>query len=445
MLTSCSSLLAQEDTTKIAVLMQAAHQRGVFNGSVLVGNGTHIVYEGSFGYADSSRSLTLSSSNTFYVGSIAKEFNGVGILLLNQRGELKLTDKISQYLTGYPAWADSIEIGHLLNYTSGLPDVPDGSENAVQQTLSQLKALAFEPGNVYLYSYANVFLQKKIIEKISGVAYNSFLSSQILLPCHVTEGPDTTNHKPAMPFTNNFKPVEFDASANANALFTAKDLYNWMECLASGKVLNETSIRQLGQSFGSGESSLGNAKFAGDALITHQHQGSGYNYEALIFNDTNENSTIVLLTNDQNFKLYQLKDAVLAILHGQPYTVPKKSIYLDIREGLAADFQEGLAEYFRLRRDGKDVYDFAAEPMDLISTGKYLSRRNKFDDALAIFELSTTFHLNAPDLSYAYELIADTWLKKGNRPLAMHYCQRAIETDPNNKNARGMLNSLDSK
>ena len=86
-----------------------------------------------------------------------------------------------------------------------MPDVPDGSENAVQQTLSQLKALAFEPGKTYLYSYANVFLQKKIIEKITGVPYNSFLSSQILLPCHVTEGSDAANHKAAMPFTKGNK------------------------------------------------------------------------------------------------------------------------------------------------------------------------------------------------------------------------------------------------
>jgi hypothetical protein len=164
-----NSFRPSQDTTKIAALMQAAHQRGIFNGNVLVADGTHIVYERSFGHADSSRAAALSSSNTFYVGSIAKEFKGVGILLLNQRGKLKLTDKISQYLSGYPAWADSIEIRHLLNYTSGLQDVPDGSENAVQQTLSQLKALAFEPGKTYLYSYANVFLQKKIIEKITGV------------------------------------------------------------------------------------------------------------------------------------------------------------------------------------------------------------------------------------------------------------------------------------
>jgi CubicO group peptidase (beta-lactamase class C family) len=423
--------------------MEAAYGRGVFNGNVLVRHGADIAYEGSFGYADSSRSVPLSSTNSFYIGSIAKEFNGTGILLLCQQGKIKLTDKVSQYLPGYPAWAETIEIRYLLSYTSGLPDVPDGSEDAMRQALMHVTKLAFEPGKAYLYSYANVFLQQRIIEKISSVSYERFMFSQILGPCGATEGSDAASHNTALPFTNSLKPVEFDVSANRSAVFTAKDLYNWTACLASGKVLNDSSVRELGQSFGSGESSLGTAKFDGAKLLTHEHQGSGYNNEALIFSDAREKATIVLLTNTQNFKLYDLKDAILAILHGQAYTIPKKSIYLDIREGLAADFKEGLAEYLRLRRDHKDEYDFAAEPMDLISTGKYLMRRNQFDEALAILELSTTFPLPPSDLSYAYELIAQTWFKRGNKPLAIFYYQKAIGTDSNNKNARGMLDSLD--
>jgi CubicO group peptidase (beta-lactamase class C family) len=442
LLLSTSFLLAQENPQKIAALIEAAHGRGVFNGNVLVRHGTDIVYEGSFGYADASRSAPLSSSNSFYIGSIAKEFNGTGILLLCQQGKIKLTDKVSQYLAGYPAWAETIEIRHLLNYTSGLPDVPDSSGDAMRQAISHVTKLAFEPGKAYLYSYANVFLQQRIIEKITGVSYKAFMFSRILGPCGATEGSDAASHRTAMPFTNSFKPVEFDASANRSAAFTARDLYNWTACLASGKVLDAMSVRELGQSFGSGESSLGTAKFDGAKLVTHEHQGSGYNNEALIFSDTAERTTIVLLTNNQNFKLYDLKDAILAILHGKAYTVPKKSIYLDIREGLAADFKQGLAEYFRLRRDDKDEYDLAAEPMDLISTGKYLLRRNKFEEALAVFELSTTFALGPPDLSYAYEMIAQTWFKQGNKPLAVFYYQKAIGTNPENKNARGMLDSL---
>jgi hypothetical protein len=121
------------------------------------------------------------------------------------------------------------------------------------------------------------------------------------------------------------------------------------------------------------------------------HQGFGFNSEALLFSSADDNTDIELLTNNQNFKLYELKDAILAILHGQSYVVPKKSIYLEIREGIAANFQHGITNYLRLRESGRGTYDFAAEPFDLINTSKYLMRRNKFDDALAVFEISTTF------------------------------------------------------
>lgn len=150
----------------------------------------------------------------------------------------------------------------------------------------------------------------------------------------------------------------------------------------------------------------------------------------------------MLLTNNQNFKLFQLKDAIVAILHGQPYTVPKKSIYLDIREGLAVNFSQGMDAYLELRTTGKNIYDFPSEPIDLISTGKYLLRRSKFDDAIAMFEMSITFPLQPGDRSYAYELIADTWLKKGDNAMTAFYYEKALEANPGNKNARGKLDGL---
>jgi tetratricopeptide (TPR) repeat protein len=198
----------------------------------------------------------------------------------------------------------------------------------------------------------------------------------------------------------------------------------------------------LAANFAGGESNLGSATVENGRLSQHQHQGSGYNYEALTFSNDEDPAIIVLLTNNQNFKLFQLKDAIFAILHGQPYGVPKKSIYLDIREGLASDFNQGMQNYLQLRQSGKDIYDFSSEPLDQINAGKYLMRRQKFDDAIAMFELSTTFPLAPPDRSYAYELIADCWLKKGNPAITTFYYERAIETDPTNKNARGKLDGL---
>jgi tetratricopeptide (TPR) repeat protein len=125
--------------------------------------------------------------------------------------------------------------------------------------------------------------------------------------------------------------------------------------------------------------------------------------------------------------------------------VPKKSIYLDIRQGLDANFEEGMAEYLAKREAGKNIYDFASEPFDLINAGKYLMRRRKFDDAITIFHLSTTFALKAADLSYAYELIADCYTQKVSKVMAVFYFRKAVETDPANKSVKGKLAGLSQK
>jgi Tfp pilus assembly protein PilF len=98
--------------------------------------------------------------------------------------------------------------------------------------------------------------------------------------------------------------------------------------------------------------------------------------------------------------------------------------------------------YLKLRSTGKDVYDFPSEPLDLINTGKYLMRRDKFDDAIAMFEMSLTFPLQPGDRSHAYELIADSWLKKGDKAMTTFYYEKALEADSGNKNAQGKLDGL---
>ena len=437
-----------EPAKAIDSLMQAAYSIGVFNGNVLVAQKGKVIYEQSFGYADATRSKPLTADFVFYLGSITKEFNGAGIMLLEQQRKLQLSDKVSRYLAGYPAWTDSIEVGQLLNYTSGLPDVPGDTDAAIQDSLLKLEKLAYRPGTAYLYSYANVFLQRKIIEKVTGISYAAFVNQRLFQPCHMGDVAVRSGEAGAQiaePFTNGFKPVPMNAPEGAGNFLTARDLYRWSACLSSGNLLSGISVERLGTAFGSGESSLGSAQFAGGKLRVHQHQGSGFNNEALLFSSADDDTDIELLTNNQNFKVYQLKDAILAILNGQPYVVPKKSIYLDIREGLAADFPEGIANYRRLRETGKETYDFAAEPFDLINTGRYLMRRDKFDDAITIFELSTTFPLSSADRSFAYSLIGEAWSKKGGASMAKLYYEKAVETDPQNKNARGMLDKLNGK
>ncbi len=424
--------------------MKAANRIGVFNGNMLVVEKGNVIYRSSLGYADSSRTRQLTSETRFDIGSISKEFNAVGIMLLKERGKLKLDDSISKYLGWLPKWAENVKIKHLLQYTSGLPVTKAITDDEYKNNITKLGKLEFSPGTAYVYDNANVYLQKRIIEGITGKSYKEFVENNILKPCKmINAAVDTPGSSPIMAkaFDNNYVESKYIDESSGWVRLTMDDLYKWSTCLHSYNIIHDSSFRELAESFGDGESSLGHTQFENGKLTVHQHQGSNYNFEALLSSNLSDGVTVILLTNNQNFKVNELRDAISAILKDRPYIVPKKSIYLDIREKVLNNFEDGMASYNQLRTLSA-TYDLANEFEDLVRTGKYLQRRGRFDDAIRLFQLAALFDIKNDDLSYCFELIAETYLKKGGRQMAIIYYRKAVEKDSANKNAKGRLDEI---
>lgn len=444
-LTSLDAPAQDRFDKRIDSLMQAAHRLGIFNGNVLVVHQGTVRYRNSLGYADGGRSQKLTPDKLFDIGSIAKEFNGVGLLLLQQQGKLSLTDRLSQYLTSMPPWADSIQLGYLIDYTSGLPVSGATSDQQLLSELNSLSALAFKPGEAYAYSYANVYLQRRVIEIVSGQAYNAFVADQLLKPMqmhHTVMDLPVTAPAMARAFDSNFIESPYAQQISGWPRLPIDDLYSWLVKLDRYELLTKASLQALAKGFGGNESSLGHARFEDDQLVWHQHHGSNYNYETLMTHDVANDIVVVLMTNSQQFKVNALTGSIIALLKGEPYTVPKRSLYLHLRERVLADFDQGVAFYRAVREHQRDRYDLSFEIGDLVSTGKYLMRRQRLDDAIRLFELSTTLGGKPSDLSYAYQLIADCQAKKGSTQLAILYYQKAIEQDPTNETAKGYLAKL---
>ena len=100
-------------------------------------------------------------------------------------------------------------------------------------------------------------------------------------------------------------------------------------------------------------------------------------------------------------------------------------------------------DYYRdLKANHQDIYDFSFEIGDLISTGKYLQRCNKFDDAIKAFQTAVALNAKQVDIEYGYELIGECYLKKGDKASAKSNYQQALTLDPNNKNAARMLQQI---
>lgn len=440
------ALGAPSKVERIDALIAGAHARGVFNGVVLVAQRGTPIYQHAIGFDSATRKQQLSLVSRFPIGSIAKEFNAVGIMFLVETGKLDLDAPISQLLPELPAWAQQIRLIDLLRYTSGLPRMHEATDEQFFLKLQEIKTLAFTPGQGYIYSNANVFLQQKVIERVSGTSYVNFLRSTLLARSGSQFAtPDGTALAPSMvgSFDNDGKDTTFSQGGETLYL-TAHDLYLWVSALHAGKIISLGALRRLADRYdANSESSLGTAEIDTQGVSLHRHDGSGNNYEAVASYLGSSDTTILLLSNNQNFKLGELSAAIAAILDEQPYQIPKKSIYLDIRGKLERQFEDGLAFYRDLKWNKSENYDFTAETGDLVRTANYLMRRERFIDAISILHLSLAVGgSNKQEQSAIYELLAACHSSIKQHAMASLYLNRSLALDPANKRASQALARL---
>lgn len=147
-----------------------------------------LTHEGAEGVANLETGARLSPRDLFDVGSVSKSFTAAVILDLEARGALALSDHVSDYVLGLPAWGQRVTIADLLYMRSGVPDFrvdtpgdggwPDdrlhGSDlspmapvslELILDTIRTLDTLEFEPGARYTYSNTNYMLLRAVAER----------------------------------------------------------------------------------------------------------------------------------------------------------------------------------------------------------------------------------------------------------------------------------------
>ncbi|PRB02049.1 serine hydrolase [Chryseobacterium sp. MYb7] len=317
---------------KIDSLMKMVYQAGAFNGNVLVAKNNKPIYNASFGVTDASKAKELTTHYRFNIGSITKEFSAVALLQLQEQGKLKLDDHVSQYIPELPKWADQVTLKNLLQYTSGIPNVnwkKIKNDKDLFEGLQLIDSLDFKPGTNYDYNNNNLFLRQFIVERLTGMNFKIYVEKFIFKPCKMNSSVMTNfeNEKNiAKGFNNDLVADKEDLSITGGTYLTTQDLLKWSNCLHSNKIINENSVFELGQQFNLPEtqSALGEAKFKNKKLIEHIHDGRAGSYEALLVSNLNEKFTIILLGNNYNGKLFEISEAIKAILKNEEYSFPKK-------------------------------------------------------------------------------------------------------------------------
>jgi CubicO group peptidase (beta-lactamase class C family) len=312
---------SQDKKDQINRLMRAAHQRGTFNGNVLVMQGGKEIYEGSFGPVEANSKVQLTREYRFNIGSIAKEFNAVAIMMLKEQHKLSLDDALSKHVTDLPAWADKIKIRHLLQYTSGIPNSKWKETKGDEDNLNNLRKvmeLNYEPGTKYTYNNNDVFMQRLIVARITGMSFNDFVMKKMLKPLgikHAIMDPTPSDPMIAQAYNNEGIVDDMTPPISGWTNLNLDDFYRWSEALNTFKLISPASTAELIVPFSDGnQTGLGKGTMKGNKMLSHIHDGTAANYQALLISEQEKGLTIILQTNNKQNNLGSLSDAILRIM-----------------------------------------------------------------------------------------------------------------------------------
>jgi CubicO group peptidase (beta-lactamase class C family) len=127
----------------------------------------------------------------FLVASITKPIVAMAALILIERGQMALSDKVIEYIPEFGKnGKNGIRIRHLVTHTSGLPDMlPNNVELREQEApLSAFVAgtceceLDFAPGKGVKYQSMGLAILGEIVQRVSGMTCAEFVSQEIFEP-----------------------------------------------------------------------------------------------------------------------------------------------------------------------------------------------------------------------------------------------------------------------
>ncbi|MGM0442763.1 MAG: serine hydrolase domain-containing protein [Fibrobacterota bacterium] len=228
------------------------------------------------GLADTGRKEKITETNYFRIGSTTKTITATAVLLLYQEGLISLDSTVSSFFPDLlPEAGDNITIRMLLNHSSGLHDYINAPYKestfdteliaTPQRTwpprelvrIAQNKGLAHTPGESFLYANTNYVILGMLIEKISGMSYEKYISDNILSPLgmHATIAESDSFASPLLThgyFEKNGDSILFDyTDQSASAVWAAgslvstpEDLLIWIEALAEGTLLEDWVFKE---------------------------------------------------------------------------------------------------------------------------------------------------------------------------------------------------------
>jgi CubicO group peptidase (beta-lactamase class C family) len=340
---------------RIDEFIKNLHKTRGFNGNILVAKHGKIIYENAIGWADYLHRDSLKINSQFELASVTKTMTSTAILLLMERGKLKLDQNVKDFFPDFPY--DGVTIRLLLTHRSGMMNYVyftddlyrklhlnqrKGITNAEEMALiAKYKPARFNKPDVrFLYNNSNFMVLGSIIEKASGMPYAQFMKENVFIPAGMTHtavyskavydkipvdvvGHDRGQWKYSV--AQNF----LDGPVGDKGIYsTVGDLFIFDRALRAGRLLKKATmdsayVPRNPMLHGHFSYGYGWRIFEAPGQQVIYHTGWWHGFRHIYLRDMKNDIVIVLLTNLSNGSLLKLDD--LFKITGMP--VVRKSAY----------------------------------------------------------------------------------------------------------------------
>ena len=461
--------VAQANAATLDQLVRAYAERRDFSGVVLVARDGRPVYQAAFGIAQPAWKVPVSADTVFRIGSLSKPLTATLIMRLAELGHIDLDGTVADYLSAEYAGtaAGRITVRQLLAHTSGLADVaprytdPFWIEDARRHyTPKEFAskwipgALASEPG-VWRYNNNGYYLLGLIVEAATGKSYAENMKQHIFAPAGMKDSgifdgrtilPKLAQGTVLVDDGTRELPPYIDPSVSysaAGVYSTAPDLARFDSALAGGRLLNQTSQREMfadrGKRYGYGWGVEDWSVHTGTPLPVVLHTGSIPGYQSMLVRSLSDRVTIIILDNAwQGATVVAMARDIADLVHGKPVALPRRSLQAALTPIL---FRQGLdamrVAYLRLSTHESTKYD-VSEPA-LNAFGYNLLRRGQLEAAVQVLRWNAELHPARPNV---YDSLAEALLASGDREGARAGYAKALALDPGNRHATEELEKL---
>ncbi len=312
-----------------------------------------VIFKNTKGLANVEENIPLKTNSIFEIASCSKQFTGLAIAMLIDRGKLALEDDIRKYIPEMPDYGSKITIANLVYHTSGIrntdlleftgftPEDPITLDVCVKFACRQ-RSLNFKPGERFDYSNTNYNLLAETVSRVTGQPFEIWTKENIFKPL----GMNSTFFKadPGQVYANKvnsyqgiksgyrIRPNNWAAMGGSAVNTSLDDLIKWVSSFESKQLITpgmERLFSTTGDVRDGGKTryTFGNEyKIVPDGTKEINHMGLVIGYRTAIIRYPELKLSFIYLTNDNNDATYQRLNKILDLFRTGSIRDPNLSL-----------------------------------------------------------------------------------------------------------------------